>query len=93
MSDTQTPGAQPSDMLQERIESLISLHTYYKQRRAQVFNELQAIDGSLLKLEGAIESLADFKSSAYSTQPETLSEGDETSEEVVDAEYQTESVN
>jgi hypothetical protein len=73
--------------LETRIQSLISLHGQYVQKRTEAIQNLENINASLLKLEGAIEALADFKSSTLGPKPEESTESNEEGEEIAEAEY------
>lgn len=62
MADTQDTG--PTDnSLQGRIDYLIKVHTQLRQQMSQLDQQREITASNILKTEGAIEALANFKSS------------------------------
>lgn len=95
MSDTQSAEQQTTlSPLDLRIQSLSQVHSQYRQKLTRLDQEREATIGSLLKLEGAIEALADLKSESEpqnqtesTTGSETSSEVSEETSDIVDATY------
>ena len=83
MSDTQ-------NTIDIKLQSLVSLYQNLEQKKAGLLQELQITEANMLKIQGAHEALASLKSE-FESKPEENSS--EESAEIVDATYETESVN
>jgi hypothetical protein len=69
--------------IETRLENLRQAHAAQVQTKAKLQNDLAITDSNLLKIEGAYEALASYKS--FTEQPVDApegTEGDETSSEV-----------
>jgi hypothetical protein len=94
MSDTQSAAAQSPSNLDVRLQSLSNTHAQYRQKLSRLDQEREATIASLLKLEGALEALADLKSepefqnqTESTTSSETSSEAPKEESDIVDATF------
>ena len=85
MSDTQAPALE--EVLQVRINSLRTIYQQFAQNEQSLQQQLLTVQANKLKLEGAIEALEGFKSTALESNSAQSTESDEESTEVVDATY------
>jgi hypothetical protein len=92
MNDTQNPGVSPAELLDLRLQDLTQLHSRYVNQLKSLDAQRENVVASIFKLEGAIEALADYKSTTFGEVSQEDAASNEEGEEAVDATY-TESVN